>query len=132
MRVEWALTCRYAEAVANQGVTVVGGGADTIGVPTLPAILGLSVLLRVMGLPDEFAQHKMLEISVLDPLMEPIGDPLTYSLDAEVSPQHRPGWEQTTFLPVGVQWPANVDGVYTLRFSVEGQAQTLAIIVKTD
>jgi hypothetical protein len=128
VRVDWAILCRYVE-VNNGLATVIGGGIDRYTVPQLPAQLGLTIALRLVGLPD-MAEHT-LQVEVFDPSMNPAGQPLpTAKLrQSALGPDHPAGWEVNVIVPTQVRLEVTEYGTYTVSIKVDGQAHTMAFRV---
>ena len=54
MRIDWAVTCRYAESDGTLG-TIVGAGADVIEVVMLPQPVAMMLAVRLAAPAEEFA-----------------------------------------------------------------------------
>jgi hypothetical protein len=122
LRVDWVIPCRFVE-VTNGLATIVGAGIDTFTVPQLPSPVGMSLALRICGLPDT-AQHD-LEIDILGPSMESIQEPLKTQFSMTPQPGNVAGWEVQALLPIVLQFEAPDDGTYTLNVSVDGASRSI-------
>lgn len=126
MRVDWAIIARYVEV--NDGLgTVVGGGSDTFTVPQLPSEVGFWMLARLVGLPDQ-AQHNM-KVTVLAPDMSEIGSMSASFQMGAPNPNHPPGWEASTLVPMFIRFPATQSGAHTLNVEVDGNSKSLSFRV---
>lgn len=123
LRVDWAILCRYVE-VNNGLATIVGAGIDQYGVQSLPATLDMALAVRLVGLPDE-VDHTI-EISVLDPLMQPVGTPIpeqTFTLNPPL-PDFPAGWEMNVPLVLQLHIEVGDPGPYTIDIKVDGHSHT--------
>ena len=128
MRVDWAILCRFAE-VDDGLATIIGGGIDTFTVPSLPALLDLVMVVRLVGSPEE-TEHQ-LAIRLVDPELKQVGKELRATFSGTPNPEALPGWEAGVILRVAAGFPAPVAGPYTLEIAVDGRAaHTVPIIVR--
>ena len=133
MRLDWLIPCT--------SVTIKGGlaaiqqaGIDRVTVDELPVEVRFVVLLRVVGLPNDFLEEspREAEAYLLGPGMEPL-----VSLQFEIPPGDPPddlpdGWELATFLPVGIRFVPRVAGAHMLDVYLNGKHQKgLPVTVRT-
>lgn len=131
MRIAWAIPCRYVEV--NDGLaTIVGGGANIYRIPAdaLPAPIAVTVAAQLAGTEDEVDHRHHLRGQILGPDMQPTGDPLDVpDLNFPAGDHKPPGWEATIVIPLVMQWLVEQPGTYTLEFSIDDRATTVAILV---
>lgn len=125
LRLDWAVPARYAEASVDGTATIIGGGIDSFWPPDVPADVGLFVMLRIVGPPDEFGEEHRLEIRVVDPKREEqqILEAGFQSPPGAENPLAIPGMEGATLIPAGVAFRAEDYGFYTLEIYLDGQRQ---------
>jgi hypothetical protein len=102
---------------------ILGTGMNVFRPSSLPSQLQLVVALNILAREDELGQQQILEGQILGPDMEPAADPLTMPLQIDGSPTKPPGWEQNSIFPLGVVFEAQLEGTYTIQFSIEGRQQ---------
>ena len=131
MRIDWALPCRYAEALEDGTATLVGAALDSIWLPELPGDVDLTLMLRVAAPPDEFEEPHRLDVRVIAPDR---GEQPAISI--EFGPLERPallhpGMEGGLSVPAELAWPAEEYGLYTLELYLDGQRQrSIPILVR--
>ena len=123
MRVDWAVTCRYAESDGSTA-TIVGAGTDVLYVPAFPSSLGIMLAVRLAAPFEEFGEGQAhdIEISIEGPggsdvraADGSVAAPLTARVQAAPGAhQLVPGWLVTPLVAIGVQWFASEQGTYTL------------------
>ena len=131
MRVDWALLCRYVETDGTTA-TIVGAGIDTFGLAAIPGEVGTWAALRVSGSPDELGPTISHQFScrVLDSEMQEIVTPLETGFQTgPPAPDHQPGWTQHMVMPIFVHFHVEEPGIYTLQFTVDGNSETVSMIV---
>ena len=102
---------------------------DMLFVEELPAPIELVVVIRVCGLPEEFAEgaERTVEVKLRDPGLDELR-----SMDFEVrtggpSPDHPEGWEMNTMIPILLQFTALQEGAHSLDFYANGKLQRCPI-----
>jgi len=130
VRIDWAIPCRYVEVVDGLA-TIVGAGANIFTTPEFPTAIGLMVAIRIAANEGDNHDH-LFGSRVLGPDMEPVTDrgEIQFNM-GEVNPAKPAGWEQTVVQPVGVQFPAEVEGQYTLELTVDDRSATVPLVVQT-
>jgi hypothetical protein len=130
LRVDWVVTCRYAESDGTIA-TIVGAGIDVVALPTLPHAAAIMIAIRLAGELEEVnqgQQHPMV-VRIDGPdgkaVRTPQGDaapPLTAEFSAPPNLTQRvPGWLVTPTFALAVQWWATQEGTYTIQVSVDGR-----------
>lgn len=129
MRIDWAITCRYAEVNTNL-VTIVGAGIDTYMLAEFPADLQVVLAVRLLAGEDDLGPEKThtLVIRVLDPEMELISE-IPVTMEGLESPNRRPGWEAGLALPIVQLFRVPEPGIYTIDLAIGGGTRTIPIIV---
>ncbi len=130
MRVDWAIICRYAEVAQDGLATLVGAGIDSFWLPEFPAELAVLVAVRFVGPDSELhAEHPHeLTARVLDPQMIQIAE-LTSPFVIERGPRHPEGWEGGAIVATLHRFRAETAGAYTIDIAVDGNHQTVPVIV---
>lgn len=125
MRIDWAVTCRYAESDGTVA-TIVGAGIDLLYVPALPTLVGVMLAVRLAASADEFAGGTQHEVTcrVLDPSGGPVlADDDTPAQDMKLGfaapeegvQQRVPGWLVSPLFAFQVAWTARETGSYTIE-----------------
>jgi hypothetical protein len=102
---------------------ILGSGMNVFRPASLPAQLQLVVALNVLAREDELGQEQQLEGVILGPDMEPASDTLSMPLRIDANPAKPPGWEQNAIFPLMVVFEAQLEGTYTIQFSIDGRNQ---------
>jgi hypothetical protein len=119
VRVDWAIPCRYVEVQQGAGAVLVGAGADTAAVPTLPMPIQLLFAVRYVGAPDELdgeAEHPI-SCRIFNPAGDQIGEQ-SGLLKAQAT-QLIPGYVAELIVPTGVVLEPNEYGTYGFEFSID-------------
>lgn len=103
--------------------SILGTGMNVFRPQALPTQLQLVVAINVLAREDELGQEQQLEGVILGPDMEPASPALSMPLRIDASPAKPAGWEQNMIFPLGVAFEAQVEGTYTIQFSIEGRNQ---------
>ncbi len=128
MRIDWAVTCRYAESNGTQG-TIVGAGTDLLYVMALPQPVGIMLAVRLVGEFEELEQGQSthLKVEIRDPDGKPVrgadgseAPPSTIELKPSEAKQLVSGWLATPFIALGLQWIASSEGPYTITVEIDG------------
>jgi uncharacterized protein DUF6941 len=127
LRVDWVVTCRYAES-DGQIATIVGAGIDVLQVPVLPSPVAIMVAVRLVGQLEELdrEQQHLLSVGVLRPDGSPVRTPdgaLAPPMTAQFSAppnlaQRVPGWLVAPTFALVIQWWADEAGSYSIAVSV--------------
>ena len=133
MRVDWALVCRYGEQNQDGTATLVGAGIDALWLAEVPSDVGIFLMLRLAGQPDEFqeAAHQF-GINLIDPESDE-RDLLSFEFGPMPGPPPlaQPGLDVGMLLPAQVQWQADHFGLYTLELLIDGRRQrSIAITIR--
>lgn len=132
MQVDWALPCRFAEALPDGTAALFGAGLDSIWLPEIPADVGTFLMMRISGPTYEFEQEHTLAVKLIDPQsgehellvagFGPIDEP----------PQHlHPGLDPGILIPAAIGWRAEHFGLYTLEVFIDDRRQrSIAILVR--
>jgi hypothetical protein len=122
VRIRWAIPCRGVDIPPDGMANLLGMGMNMFAPPVLPAEIRLVLALDISAREDELGHDYPLQATILDPNMEPAGDPQV-PVVVVASPSKPPGWEQTSVLPLGVRFEARTAGTYTIQFTVDGRNQ---------
>jgi len=120
MRFDWVIPCRDVE-FRDGGVHISHGGINCIRVPKLPIRVSFIVLLRLVGLVQDFDEHAPRNIEAY--VNGPDGEAL-FDLQFEVpsggpSDSYQPGWELVAYMPVGVRFTPTQVGYHELNFYLQ-------------
>lgn len=129
MRIEWTIACRYVE-VHDGLATMVGAGLDRMTVKQLPSPVRVLFAVRVAVAPEDAAGAHQLTASVLNDAMEPIGNPLTATIETKGQPHKQPGWEGHHTLPIGIAFQAAAEGVYTVIFAIDDKTHDYPLVIQ--
>jgi hypothetical protein len=125
LRIEWALACREAEG--DGGVAdVKGAGIDTLWIESFPSEAALLVLARLAAHEIECGAgtpHRI-EGYLLGPGMTVL-ETLDFEIALEARPDHPPGYEVTTLLPLVVVFQAEQEGLHGLELRINNKFQWL-------
>lgn len=123
LRLDWAVPCRYAEASVDGSATIIGGGIDSFWPPEVPIDIGLFLMLRIAGPPDEFEEEHQLEIRLVTPERDEqqILQAGFQAPSGVRNPLAVPGMEGGTLVPAGVAFRAEQYGFHTLEVYLDGQ-----------
>jgi hypothetical protein len=120
MRVEWAIPC--------MGLSIEGGiiqrientGWDKLATPSLPAPLRFIVLIRAVGLREDFeeAADRRMSAQLAGPGLDEL-----LTLDFEIptgapDEDHPEGWEVNANVPVVIEFTPEEAGAYTLTLNL--------------
>ena len=127
MRVDWAVTCRYAESDGSIG-TIVGAGIDLLYVPTFPHQVGVMLAVRLAASVEEVSEGQSHEIVVR---VQAPGGSLVSTPDGSEAPpltavfqanqpveQIVSGWLISPLFALAVQWWAVEEGTYAVNVGV--------------
>jgi hypothetical protein len=109
---------------------VIGGGADTFVVPSIPAEIGLWMAIMVAGPEHELRADHEFEQGVLDPSMEELSR-LRLTLPVAISPLKPEGWEGFRIFPTFTRIPVQATGGYTIDLAIDGRHTTVGIVIWT-
>lgn len=133
MRVDWVVTCRYAES-DGQIATIVGAGVDVLQPPTIPSPVAVMIAARLLGEFQEFEDQQQHQFTVRvlrpdgSPVLAPDGQaapPLTAQFAAPPNIAQRvPGWLVAPTFALIVQWWADVAGSYSIAVGVGDEDPT--------
>lgn len=112
--------------------TILGTGMNVFRPPSLPAQLQLIVALNVLAREDELGHQQTLEGVILGPDMEPASEALSMPLQIDANPAKPPGWEQNAIFPLMIVFEAQLEGTYTIQFSIEGRNQPSVALYVAD
>jgi len=130
MRVGWAIPCRYVE-VTNGLATIVGAGSNIFWVPEFPAVVDLMMAVQILGGEEEIGHEYEIRGHVLGPDMQPVAPGMTGQFAFGESAALKPdGWEETAIVPIGMQFPAEVEGPYTWEFAIGDRSTTVSLLVQ--
>ncbi len=119
MRVDWAIPCRYVEVQQGAGAVLVGAGADTALVPSLPMAIQLLFAVRYLGMPEEMdgeIEHPV-SVRIFSPSGEQIGEQ-SGQLKAQAT-QLIPGYLAELIVPSAVVFEPQEYGTYHFEFSID-------------
>ena len=122
LRLDWAVPCRFAEA-SDGTATIIGGGIDSFWPSEVPTDIGLFVMMRMVGPPDEFEDEHQLEIRLVTPERE---EQQILQADFQAPPGAQnplavPGMEGNILMPAGIAFRAEDYGFHTLEIYLDGQ-----------
>ena len=134
MRIDWVIPARYAELAGDGTMSILGGGIDTLLLPTraLPTPCEMFLALRVAGTEDEWASGRH---GLTATLIFPSGrnEEVMYHRLASSSapPDRQPGMEIGLLLPAIQRWTASEHGLYTFELTLDGRhASSVSIMVR--
>lgn len=130
MRLDWAIPCETVAVESDGRVSRMENfGFDFVRVDSLPAEIEFIVVLRVVGLLEDFAEEaeRELRVSLSGPGLESLTSVEFEVPTGEPAPDHPEGWEVYTTVPVLVQFTATAEGVHMLDFYVNGRFQRCSI-----
>src|SRR5438552_3711779 len=130
MRLDWAIPCSNARIEDDGRVSAIEDfGFDTLFVDPFPTQIQFIVLIRAVGLPQDFAEDadRTVEAYLLGPGMDPL-----LSIQFELPSGERPegfmeGWEMWAMIPVFIQFTPHAEGTHSLDFYVHGRVQPTSI-----
>src|SRR5712691_449924 len=112
MRETFAFLADFGLAHPDFKIYVIGGGLDTIQVPSFPAMHPhITLILKLEFTPTECGQQHTIVIHPLDA----DGAPFLPAATLQVTPQRNPKFPR---LPVGLQYVLNIQG---LMLTKEGE-----------
>lgn len=123
LRLDWAVPCRYAEASADSTATIIGAGIDSFWLEEVPADVGLFLMVRIAGPPDEFEDEHKVAIHLVTPEREE-HEVLQAGFRAPPgtrNPLAVPGSESGMLLPAGIAFRAEDYGFHTLEVYLDDQ-----------
>ena len=125
MRVDWAIPCRYVEVQHGAGAVLVGAGADTAVVPSLPTPLQVLFAVRYIGTPEELDGEMEHPIScrIFNPAGDRIGEQ-SGRLKAHAT-FLIPGFVAELIVPTGVVLEPSDYGTYAFEFSIDESDKTV-------
>jgi hypothetical protein len=128
MRFEWAIPCMRVNL--TDGIAGVEGACfDVIEAPSLPMPVEFIAFVRVLGLPEEFAEEadRSVEVYLTGPGMEPLISLQFEVATGEPGPEHPAGWEMNAMIPIVIQFTAQAEGAHMIDFYVNGRVQRCPI-----
>jgi hypothetical protein len=130
VNVDWVIPCRLVEVHDNLA-TIVGGGIDTFWMPNEPRVVAVMFAIRVTAMADELLPgnpHTMAE-RIRDPNGEVIHE-IEGELGAVVQGEVlNPEWLQGIAIPAGAQFPADVEGTYTVTHVIDQSEHSVPLHV---
>jgi hypothetical protein len=132
LRVDWALVCRYGEVSADGTATLVGAGMDALLLEEVPSEVGVFLMLRVAGQPDEFEEAHELAVTLIDPERDE-RELLSISFGPMEGPPPfaEPGMDVGLPVPTALGWEAEHFGLYTFEVRIDGRRQrSIPILVR--
>ncbi len=127
MRIEWLMMCEKLEMPPSGLANIYGAGGDTVMVHQLP--IEVQFVGRVAFLPDAKPHHARMELHGPDmaPLTVTTGE-FTY----RPHPGLPSGWEARTFIPITFRISHRVEGVCTLKLTVDDVSESIQVIFRVD
>lgn len=120
MRIEWGMACRTLK-LDNGEASAEGMAVDTLTLDSLPADAEMIALLRIACTADECGIDHPFECYLMAPEMSSV-ESLHFNVNlVEPGPEHPPGWEIKTFLPVVMRFVAEREGSYSLDTYIDGR-----------
>jgi hypothetical protein len=107
----WAVSCESYELREDGTADIFAAGFDTLYVDGLPAKLGVTILVRLLLQEGEKGE---IEVQVLGPDTVSLGT-LIHEIEAEPSPNHRPGYLVSQTEGLEIVFPAETEGVYSIE-----------------
>lgn len=92
MLLAWAVSCDSYELHDDGTAHIYSAGIDTFRVESLPDILSVSVLVKVLMQEGE---QDRLEFHLLGPETKPLVDPVMFGLVGTPTPKCGRGWQST-------------------------------------
>jgi hypothetical protein len=121
MRVQWATLARYAEAEAGTGlVTMVGAGAEVVGVPSLPDYVTTFLAVQLRYPEGEADYQHVVTFTVRDPDLHPLGRSIDVAFEPALNPLHAPGWEALFSIAGPLSFTVDEAGTYSIGIDVAG------------
>jgi hypothetical protein len=127
VRIEWLMMCEKLEMPPSGLANIYGAGGDTVMVHQLP--IEVQFVGRVAFLPDAKPHRARMELHGPDmaPLTVTTGE-FTY----RPHPGLPSGWEARTFIPITFQISHPVEGVCTLKLTVDDVSESIQVIFRID
>jgi hypothetical protein len=107
----WAVSCASYELRGDGTADIYGAGFDTFYVEEVPAVLELTVLVRLLLHEDEESGS---ELQMLGADTTPLGT-LTFDIDPDPGPNHRPGYLVSQIEVLRASFRADSVGVYSVE-----------------
>jgi hypothetical protein len=117
--IAWAVSCDSYELHEDGTADIYGAGFDTFRVDRLPIALELIILVRLLLQEDERGK---IDLHLLAPETTPLGT-LTFDVEPEPGPNHRPGYTVNQTEAFKVQFDAETTGVYSAELYIVGRRQ---------
>jgi hypothetical protein len=131
VRIQYAIACRYAEAQGGS-MTIIGGGIDSFIVQTLPTPVGFMIGFRAVGLKEEFNGGMVnFHLHVASPEGSTVGNEIDTPLGPLLAPHAREEWPVGITFASAVQFVAEEEGCYEIRYRVDDHEDGLPIYILT-
>ena len=106
MRLDWVIPCTGVE-FRDEGTTIQGAGINCVRVRALPVEIQFTVLLRVVGLTEDFIEEapRGVEVYLTGPGLDHLAA-LEFEVPTGEAPDGYEGWEIWTLMPVAIKFTA--------------------------
>jgi hypothetical protein len=130
MRLEWAIPCGSVRIEDDGRVSAIEDfGFDTIIVDPFPSTIELIVLIRAVGLPDDFAEDadRTVDAFLLGPGMDPLLSLEFEIRSGEPRPGYLEGWEMNAVIPLFIEFTPRAEGTHSLDLYLHGRVQPCTV-----
>jgi hypothetical protein len=104
-------------------------GFDTLHLDPFPSPTEFIVLIRAVGLPEDFAEEadRTVEAYLLGPGMDPLVS-IEFELPSgEPEEGHMEGWELWAMIPIFIQFTPHAEGTHSVELYAHGRVQPTSI-----
>ncbi len=119
MRLIWAVSCRSYDPQPDGTVDIEGAAIDELWTAELPAVVEVTVLVRVGMVENEEADLQV-ELLAHDGSLV---DALDLTMHGVPGPFDRPGYEVKKIQPVYCRFDAESEGIYSTEIFMDGKRE---------
>jgi len=122
MKVQTALLARYAEVESESGLlNVTGGGLSVFGSDRLPLELPVGFVLQLTFDESEADQEHRLEVEVLGPDLQAVGETIDVPFTPRFGQFHTPGWRGFFAITGSLTLLMEAAGAHSVQIALDGQ-----------
>jgi hypothetical protein len=131
VRIEYAIPAKAVDSLADGTFVVLGVESNVRHMPDFPAPIRVPLFVCIVASPVEAqpGTPHHLTSRILDPGMEPTGDPLDLPFQIAPGPNTPVGWEVRTQIALLVAWQADGPGTFSIELAADGKTRGVPIIV---